>query len=165
MKAVCRILRLMGRKNRGEINRTQQKFARVSVVHSRAAWRIEGERSAMKADTIPLPEADADLLAQCDVMTYRSGGKGGQNVNKVETAVRLRHRPSGVTAASQKERSQSQNKRSALESLRRKIEALNYRAPKRIKTKVPRSVKMGILDGKKRRSEKKRSRARIRAEE
>ena len=120
---------------------------------------------AMANDLIPLPHNDDTLLAQCDVMTYRSGGKGGQNVNKVETAVRLRHRPSGITAASQKERSQSQNKRAALTTLRRKIEALNYRAPKRVKTKVPRSVKLNILEQKKRRAATKRSRTRVRGDE
>ncbi|MFO7447120.1 MAG: peptide chain release factor 2 [Ignavibacteriaceae bacterium] len=68
-------------------------------------------------DTIEIDINPADLR----VDTYRSGGKGGQNVNKVETAVRITHVPSGTVAACQSERSQLQNRTNAMKLLKSKL--------------------------------------------
>ncbi len=108
---------------------------------------------------IPLPESDEELLRDCAVETFRSSGPGGQHVNKTESAVRLRHLPSGLVVTSQEERSQYRNKSICLRKLREKIEKLNYRAPKRVKTRVPRSVKNQTLEQKSRHAQIKRLRA------
>jgi len=69
------------------------------------------------ADDEPVEIDEKDLK----VDTYRSGGKGGQNVNKVETAVRITHMPSGIVVACQAERSQLKNKNTALKMLAAKL--------------------------------------------
>ncbi len=68
-------------------------------------------------DTIEIDINPADLR----IDTYRSGGKGGKNVNKVETAVRITHLPTNTVAACQSERSQTQNKTNALKLLKSKL--------------------------------------------
>ena len=64
---------------------------------------------------------DPALLGQCDVNIFKASGPGGQHRNKVSSAIRLLHRPTGVTAQGCDHRSQHANKRSALKRLRMKI--------------------------------------------
>jgi peptide chain release factor 2 len=83
--------------------------------------------SFASVDTIAeLEEAPAELVIppnEFKVDTFRSGGKGGQNVNKVETAVRITHIPTGLIVASQTQRSQHQNRATAMKLLLSRIYA------------------------------------------
>jgi len=106
-------------------------------------------------NTYRLPDTDDALLAECEVETYCSSGPGGQNVNRRETAVRLRHLPTGIVVTCQREREQYRNKMIALEILRRKIGARLRRRRPRLPTVIPEEVREKVLAEKKQRSQKK----------
>jgi len=105
-----------------------------------------------------IPRKQEDLLNECDVETFCSSGPGGQNVNKRETAIRLRHRPTQIVVSCQQERTQYRNKKIALELLRRKlIKHLRHHRP-RIPTAPPPEVREKILASKKHNALKKKLR-------
>jgi len=96
------------------------------------------------------------LYGEVRVEYYRSRGPGGQRKNKKETAVRLKHLPSGMTAVAAESRYQAVNKRRAFERLQQKLTELNKTTKMRIPTLVPLGEKLKRREEKERLSQKKR---------
>jgi protein subunit release factor B len=101
------------------------------------------------------------LLAECEVTPYRSSGPGGQKKNKTESAVRIRHLPSGIVRIATESRSQSANKLRALERIRDAIEQRSRRPKPRVPSKRTAASRERRLIEKKKRGATKERRSRI----
>jgi protein subunit release factor B len=110
--------------------------------------RYDTSREAMERDS--------------DLEFFRSGGPGGQNKNKSEMAVRLKHRPSGVMVIATEERSRLQNIETAFERLAGRLEKLNYVPKARRATRPTLGSKKRRVEGKVKRGAIKRLRGSVR---
>ena len=106
----------------------------------------------------PYPTDDDSLARDTDIEFIRDSGPGGQHRNKVETGVRLRHRPSGLVIKEARRRSQARNREVAFTRLWEHLEALNRPPSRRIPTTVPRSEKRKRVEVKRRRAQTKQLR-------
>ncbi len=104
------------------------------------------------------PTDRASLERDCDIEFLRASGNGGQNRNKVETAVRLVHRPTGLMVVATERRSQAQNREAAFERMAGKLEVLQHEEIPRVATRPSLGSKERRLESKRRTATVKRMR-------
>ena len=115
-----------------------------------------GEEGAKRAAAAPTRadyaryarQTPEQIARDCEVSVFRATGPGGQGVNTTDSAVRMRHVPTGVTVVSRASRSQHQNRLACLEKLGAVFEQRAKPPKKRVKTKVPRAQKERRLKAK-----------------
>ncbi len=101
------------------------------------------------------------LKKECEITTFRASGPGGQHRNVTDSAVRLKHLPTGIIVVGQSHRSQHRNLLDALDRLAGKLEEKNKRPKPRIPSKKSRAVREREMEGKKRRGKIKKLRSEV----
>ncbi|KAK9690885.1 hypothetical protein RND81_09G161000 [Saponaria officinalis] len=136
------------RTNFQNLNHTHQSF---KVFSSISGEKIESfDKNSDKIDNIKkgyLELTDEELMNECEMGTFKTSGPGGQHRNKRETAVRLKHIPTGIIAQASEDRSQHKNRASALTRLRALI-ALKVRRPVDLDAYSPPKLLLQILPAK-----------------
>ena len=108
--------------------------------------------------------SDAELARDCEASAFHASGPGGQGVNTADSAVRMRHVPTGIVVVSREQRSQLRNRERCLEKIRAEL-ARRARPPlRRKRTHVPASQKLRRLEGKRARGKVKELRRRVEGE-
>jgi len=120
-------------------------------------------------DSIAQPEkhpTDRESLERdCDVEFFVAGGPGGQHRNKVETGVRLTHRPTGLMVTATERRSQSANREAAFDRMAEKLEAWQKVQKPRRATRPSAGAKQERIKEKKKTGERKKARGRVKPNE
>jgi protein subunit release factor B len=109
------------------------------------------------------PTDRESLERDCDLEFFVAGGPGGQHRNKVETGVRLTHRPTGLVVTATERRSQSANREAAYDRMAERLEKMQRPRKPRKTTKPTAESKRKRVERKRKHSERKRSRAGWRA--
>ena len=102
--------------------------------------------------------SDDDLARQCVAEAFHASGPGGQGVNTSDSAVRMRHVPTGITVTSREQRSQLQNRQECLRKIRQQLVQRSIKPKKRKPTKPSKAARQRRLDAKHRRASVKASR-------
>jgi len=114
---------------------------------------------------MPIGEHLQKLKKDCDIETYRASGPGGQHRNKTESAVRVTHRPTGITRVATEHRSQLRNRELALERVWKAIQARRRKPKPRIATQPTKAAAARRLAEKHAASDRKQSRRKPMAED
>lgn len=123
------------------------------------------DESTAQTQATKFPTDRESLERDCDVEFFVAGGPGGQHRNKVETGVRLTHRPSGLVVTATERRSQSANREAAFERMAEKLEARQRVRKARRATKPTAASKEARRKEKKKTSERKQARGRVKGYE
>lgn len=106
---------------------------------NKMGWREYARYAEMSAE---------ELARDCEVQVFRATGPGGQGVNTTDSAVRMKHGPTGITVTARESRSQFQNRSSCLRKLRAELERRGRPPRRRVKTKVPQRSRQRRLNDK-----------------
>ncbi len=106
-------------------------------------------------------QTDAEIEASCSMEVFHASGPGGQGVNTADSAVRMRHEPTGIVVVSRESRSQLLNRKACVRKLRTEFRRRSFVPKKRKATKPTKASVRRRLDGKRRRSDLKASRRRV----